>query len=85
MTTITRAPLLAVGTLGIHAVETGGIWSFAGEVPRDIRRGGYPTEQAAIEALAQWFTAQSNAFVEEYITKLRDDVVAALFYPLGAE
>jgi len=76
------APLLAIGTFGTHVAENHGVFAFTGTVPRDIKRGGYPTEQAAIEAFAEWFTAQDEPFQRQHLTNLRDDVLTALFFPL---
>ena len=76
------APLLKIGTFGTHAIEVDGIWSFSGTVPRNIKRGGYPTEQSAIEAFAEWFTRQDAQFHRDHIDNLRDDVLKFVDFPL---
>ena len=48
-------------------------------VPHDIKRGGFPDEQAAVQAFANWFVAQDEPFQREHLTNLRDDVLDAVF------
>ena len=77
-------PLLPVGTFGTHIVQNHGVYAFAGTVPNDIKIGGYATEQAAIDAFADWFVAQDEQFKREHIHQLRDDVLECVFSPLTA-
>ena len=79
--TLTVQPLLAIGTFGTHVIEHNGVFSFAGTVPRDIKRGGYPTELAAIGAFAEWFCAQGDDFIKDHIDNLRDDVLQRVSFP----
>ena len=72
------APILAIGTFGIHLTQTGSIWSFTGTIPRTIKRGGYPSEQSALEAFVDWFKAQDRHFQREHIGDLRNDVFTAV-------
>jgi|TARA_Y100000289_G_C3873948_1_gene125022 hypothetical protein len=81
----TTQPLLRIGTYGTHVTQNHGVFAFTGTVPHDIKRGGYPTLQAAINAFADWFTAQDEPFRREHLTNLRDDVVGALFRPVTPE
>lgn len=72
MTTI--SPLLRIGTFGVHLVCCTGIYSFAGDVPRDIKQGGYKSEQSAIAAFVQWFKDQDIEFQRAHAANLRNDV-----------
>ena len=79
--TLTVQPLLAIGTFGTHVIEHNGVFSFAGTVPRDIKRGGYPSERSAISAFAAWFCAQGDEFINGHIDNLRDDVLDHVLFP----
>lgn len=70
-----KAPLLSVGTFGVHAVETGGIWSFSGMVPSEgIKRGGHKSEADAISEFVRWFREQDLEFQVVHVGDLRTDV-----------
>jgi hypothetical protein len=71
---MTSLPLLSVGTFGVHVIGTSGIYSFAGQVPVGIKRGGYATEADGIAAFVSWFKSQDVDFQREHAASLRNDV-----------
>ena len=72
--TMTRSPLLSVGTYGVHAISGATGWSFSGEVPVGIKQGGHATESDAIAAFVSWFKSQDIGFQREHVANLRNDV-----------
>ena len=72
--TMTTSPLLSVGTFGVHVIGGASGWSFAGEVPIGIKRGGYATESDAIASFVCWFKSQDLDFQREHVADLRNDV-----------
>ena len=72
----TTSPLLRIGAFGTHLICCSGIYSFTGNVPADIKPGGYKSEQEGIAAFVNWFKAQDEAFQREHAVNLRDDVFA---------
>ena len=70
------SPLLAVGTFGVHVIKDARGYSFAGQVPIGIKRGGYSTLKEGITAFVDWFKAQDLDFQREHVGNLRNDVFA---------
>lgn len=68
------SPLLRIGAFGVHVVCCTGIYSFTGDVPCDIKAGGYKSEQSAIAAFVQWFNDQDVEFRRAHAADLRNDV-----------
>lgn len=68
------APLLSIGTFGTHLIDCAGIWSFVGQVPSDIKQGGYKSEAEGITAFVDWFQDQDMDFQFEHVGNLRNDV-----------
>jgi len=75
---MTTAPLLSIGTFGVHLVSGSSSWSFAGCVPSDIKRGGYTTEADGIAAFVDWFKEQDVKFQRAHAADLRTDVFCAV-------
>lgn len=71
---MTRTPILSVGTFGVHVIGDDRGWSFAGQVPVGIQRGGYATEADGIAAFVSWFRDQNIDFQREHVANLRNDV-----------
>lgn len=74
----TTSPLLRIGTFGMHIVCCTGIYSFAGDIPCDIKQGGYNCEQDAIDAFVRWFKDQDTEWQRAHVADLRNDVFASV-------
>jgi hypothetical protein len=71
---MTTAPLLSIGTFGTHVIGCSGVYSFTGDVPCDIKQGGYTAEKDAIRAFARWFKEQDTEWQRAHVADLRWDV-----------
>jgi hypothetical protein len=71
---VTTAPLLSVGTFGVHLIESSSGFSFVGTIPTGIKVGGYSSIEDGIAAFVRWFKSQDASFQREHVGNLRNDV-----------
>lgn len=69
------APLLRCGNFGTHTNRNpGGTFSFVGSVHKNLKRGPYVDEAAAVAAFVAWFKSEPAEFQREHIGNVRNDI-----------